>query len=212
MLFWCTVSCLHGAALERASGQGEPVVEASSFSPLPVSSSSWLSPVMEGHPLCLCAHAHHSCLQVTAGHCSAPEGQGGAGPPRCCVCVPASHAGTCSGHLLLLASVASTLGASLVLLPSYPLLSSCLISVPETFCAVTFFLLLLFRSVVSSINLIWTDIHLLGWSFLKTKLSLSFFNFSGLQTSKQISFSLCWEIVFSVKVIISYLWIVQLLG
>ena len=150
--------------MEHASGQGEPVLEASSFPSPPVTSSSWFSPVMEGLPLCLRAHAHHSCLQVPLLITARPQrNRAVLVRPAALSAVPASHAGTCSGHFLLPASVAATLGVSLVFLPSYPLASPLSLKL----CAVTFFLLLPFRSVVSSIHLILADYHLLEWSFLK---------------------------------------------
>ena len=124
MLFWGTVSCLHGATVERASGQGEPAIEASSFPSLPVTSSSWFSPVVDGLPLCLRAHAHPSCLQVPLLVTARPQrNRAVLAHPAALSAVPTSHAGTCSGHFLLPASVASMLGVPLVFLPAYPLAS-----------------------------------------------------------------------------------------
>lgn len=57
-----------------------------------------------------CPHSRFLLAGAFAGHCSAPKGQGSAGPSSCSMCaVPSSHHGTCSGHLLLPVSTASKL-------------------------------------------------------------------------------------------------------
>lgn len=176
LLFMCPVAvyrCCFGVLRVLSSRSnsgtcirtGEPAVEASSFHPsqlpaalvLPLSWTAFLSAFN--------AHAHPSCLQVPLLVTAQPQrNRAVLALSAALSAVPTSHAGTCSGHFLLPASVASTLGAPLVFLPS---LSSCLTSVPETLCPVPFFLLLPFRSVMSSINLILADCHHLGWNFFK---------------------------------------------
>lgn len=196
MLFWGTVSCLHGAAVEciwtgRASPWGQVL-------PIPLSYQQLLVLPCHGRPSSLpsCPCSPFLLASAFADHGSAPEEQGSAGPPSCSVCC----ANQSRWYLLGPLSASCLCCCDAWSVPGFPaILSSCLTSVPETFCAVTFFLLLPFRSVVSSIHLISVDYHLLGWSFFKTKLALSYCNVSGFQNSEQISFSPCWEIVFLSK-------------
>ena len=123
MLFWGTVSCLHGAAVEciwtgRASPWGQVL-------PIPPSYQQLLVLPCHGRPssLPLCPCSPFLLASAFADTAQPQRNRAVLACPAALSAVPASHAGTCSGHFLLPASVAATLGASLVFLPSYPLAS-----------------------------------------------------------------------------------------